>query len=321
MSTSGTNTFNLVTKQIIDLAYSRLGIYSQFHDLTSFQYSQGLTLLNMMTKNFKVYGDFLWKTCKGVLFLVSGQNEYILDGSTANATQTNTLITTTLSADADSGATSVTLTSVTGISIGYYIGIELDDNSIFFTTVSNISGYVVTIADAITDSATSGNSVYSYETNITRPENITSLQTQLSTTTQIDCVKLSRNSYDRLPIKTSIQSFPSQFYYDKQLTLGNIFLWPTPNNTAQYCYFTYQAQFFDFTDSTNNPDFPQEWLNVLILNLAVILAGYNGIKDPDFITILKQEAQSALVEAKGYDNEETSIYFQPASVINTGNYR
>lgn len=321
MAVSNTNNFNLVTSQIIQLAYSRIGLYTEFHDLTNFQYQQGLTLLNTMTKSLKVFGDNLWKTARGTLFLASGQNNYILDGSTANATENFTA--TTLNVDAASGASTISVTSTTGFADTYFVGITLNNNNIFWTTENGAPvGNIITLASTLTGAASSGNAVYVYQTKISRPESITSLQTQLNINTQIDCVKLSRNSYDRIPNKNSpIQSFPSQFYYSKELTYGQIFLWPTPNTSVPYVQFTFQKQFFDFTNPTDSPDLPPEWLNALYRNLAVFLAGHNGIRDPQIVNDLKQEAAQALMDAKGYDNEETSIYFQPASVINTNTYR
>lgn len=319
MTTSGTNTFNLVTDEIINLAYSRIGLYSEFHDLTAFQRSQGLTLLNTMTKSLKVYGDYLWKTARGTLWLVNGVSEYILDGSTANATED--YVETINVGTALSGATSIVVYDNIGISIGYFIGIYTDNNSLFWTKVSGVSGTTISLTAPLPYSLSDQAQIFCYQTKINRPMTVPSLQTQLNATTQVDCVKLSRNSYDRIPIKNSILSFPSQFYYNLQLTYGNITLWPTPNNETQYVKFTFQKQFFDFADPTNTPDFPSEWLKPLYLNLAVVLAGHNGIRDPQFISDLKAEAVQALQDAKGYDNEETSIYIQPASVTNTNTYR
>lgn len=68
---------------------------------------------------------------------------------------------TTLSATASKNATTVTLTSVTGISDGDPIGIVMDNGPTHWTYADgDPSGSVVTLGSYLPDQATSGNAVY-----------------------------------------------------------------------------------------------------------------------------------------------------------------
>ena len=71
---------------------------------------------------------------------------------------------------------------------------------------------------------------------------------------------------------------------------------------------------------TDNFDFPTEWLRALYLGLACVLYGFYPITDPNQSKILLAEYQDALAEVVSFDDENTSIYFIPATDQNRGGY-
>lgn len=318
MTVSGTNTFNQVRNQIIELALARLGIKTFGRGLTPQDITQGSTVLNSMVKSWKNSGRHLWKTAEGTLFLAVGQAAYVLDGTTANATEDYSETATT--ADITSGTTVIPVADTSGFVVGYNIGILQNDFTLHWSTITNIASLNITIADAITVNVDSNQAVYAYETKIKRPESVDSLRLKRNPGNEVPCVYLSRDTYFNIPVKY-IAGSPNQYYYDKQLTYGTLYLWPTPNDASQTAKFTYQKQFFDFDTPTNDPDFPNEWIKTLYLNLAVDLAGFYGKADPNFMAILKAEAADSWTMAEGYDREDTSFYIQPATNTNVNTYR
>lgn len=316
MATSGTNTFNLTRNQIIDLALTRIGVKTLNRNPSNAEVLQAATVLNSMVKSWKNKGLNLWKSTQGTLFLTPGQRIYKLDGVTANATEEYTY--GLLNADAVSGATSITVDDPSQFTIGYFIGIMQDDNTSKWTTITNKVGAVLTLADALTADATTGNYVYCYQTKINRPEVVSSLQLFITPTQSVSNVIYSNNSYFNIPTLET-PGIANIMYYDKQLTYGNIYLWPVPNVNTYFATFTFQKQFDDFDTATNTPDFPPEWLDALYLNLAQRLLGLYGKSgtDSDLVT----EARMAMEEAEGYDREDTSIYLQPATDNNIYSYR
>jgi hypothetical protein len=317
MSTSGTNTFTQVKNQIIELAYSRAGILSDENSLTAFQIERGSTLLNIMIKNWIIEGVRLWKQAKGTLFLERGQASYNLNGSSANATEDYDETETT--ADALSGATTIPVADTTGFVVGYNIGVMQDNGSIHWTTIANIASLVITLDDPLTYDTVSGSDVFVYQTKINRPENIINAQCQISNGIQIAMQLLARDTYDAIALKDQ-QGIPTQLYYNKQLSFGEIKVFQTPSSEIYKILFTFQKQFFDMTNPTTDFDFPTEWLKPLYTNLAKILIGFNSVKDPQFIADLKEEATTDLALVKGFDDDLESIYFYPASDDNRGTY-
>jgi hypothetical protein len=316
MTTSGTNTFNLTGNEIIDLSLARIGVKTLNRKPTNEEILQARKILNAMVKSWKNKGLNLWKSTQGTLFLTPGQRIYKLDGVTANATESYTF--DTIAVNAISGAMSITVNDPTKFTIGYFIGIMQDDNTSKWTTITNIVGPVITLASALTANASIGNYIYCYQTKINRPEGVSSFQLFITPTQSVSNVIYSNNSYFNIPTleTTGISNI---IYYDKQLTYGNIDVWPVPNVNTYLATFTFQKQFDDFNSSTDTPDFPPEWLETIYLGLAERLLGVNGKSgtDPDLIA----QAKAALQEAEGYDREDTSIYIQPATDSNIYTYR
>lgn len=317
MTVSGTNTFTQAKNQIIELAYSRAGVLSDENSLTAYQIDRGSVLLNIMIKAWIQDGIRLWKQARGTLFLVRGQAAYNLNGSTANATEDYEETETT--ADAISGATTIPVSSATGFVVGYNIGIMQDDGNIHWTTITNIASLVITLNSALTYAVTSGSDVFVYQTKINRPENIINAQCAISDSIQVGMQLLARDTYDAIAIKDQ-RGIPTQLYYNKQLSYGEIKLFQTPSSETYKIHFTFQKQFFDMTNPTTDFDFPPEWLLPLYLNLAVMLLGFNAVKDPQFIMMLKEEASTSLSMAKQFDDEMGSIYFYPAGDNNRGTH-
>lgn len=322
MTVSGTNTFNLVRNQIIEEAFKEIGVLTPNRSLTNEEMNDGALKLNLFCKSLIASESFLWKTEQAVLFLEPGQAAYILDGSTSNCTQVYTE--TALSADVISGATSITVNDTTGFVIGYFIGIIQSDSTALWTTITNIVGTTITLNNALSTSATSGASVFAYQTKIGRPERIQNAQARIDSGTgsnqDIPMVQLSRDTYFDIPVK-DISARPNQYYYDKQLTSGIIYLWPIPDSSVDMIVLTFIKQIYDFDAPNDNADFPVEWLTPIILGLANRLVRSYGRLDATEKEQLKRDAEEALADVEGYDREPTSIYFQPATNKNINNFR
>jgi hypothetical protein len=314
MAVSETNTFTLTKNEVIEMAFARIGVISEGATLTSYQIDRGSQLLNVMIKSWLAKGFRLWKQERATLFL-DGTNEYVL--GTANATED--YANPTLSADASSGATSISVSSIAGLVIGYNIGVVQNDNTILWTTITNIVSTTITLNDALTSDASSGNNVFVYETKLGKVENIITAQLKMNSTTEIPLQLNSRDTYDALPVKT-LTGIPNKLYYNKLLNTGIIKLFPQPSSVNYFVNFTYQKQFYDMTNPTDSFDFPVEWLRALYLNLATTLYGFYPISDATQIQLLAAEAQGALMEVVSFDDENTSIYLEPATDTNRGNY-
>jgi hypothetical protein len=306
MAVSGTNTFSQTRNDIINRALSILGVKARGRALTAEEVNEASDALNLFVKGLKSEGVYLWKYSEGTLFLTVGQESYVLDGSTANATESFTQ--TTTSAAALSAATAIVVTSATGFTVGYYVGVMKDDGDIFWTTIASVAGTTINLSNALTDDVSSAATVYVYQTKITRPESITSARRRDSSSYDTVLSELARSDYSNLSQKT-VSGQPTQFYYDKQLSSGTFYLYQAPSDATNTIKFTFQKMFFDFTNGTDNPDFPIEWAETLAFGLASRLT-YDYETNKTKAELIKRTADEMLRNLKGYDRED-SVYFVP----------
>ena len=306
MAVSGTNTFSQTRNDIINRALSILGVKTRGRALTSEEVNEASDALNLFVKGLKSEGVYLWKYAEGTLFLTVGQESYLIDGSTANATESFTQ--TTTSAAALSGATAIVVTSAIGFTADYFVGVMQDDGDIFWTTVASVAGTTINLDDALTDNVSSGATVYVYETKMSRPEAVTSARRRDSSNYDTPLNELARSDYYDLAQKT-VTGMPTQFYYAKFINYGTFYLYQAPDDATNTIKFTFQKMFFDFTSGTDNPDFPIEWAETLAFGLASRLTFDYGI-DKTKAQLIKATADEMLRNLKGYDRED-SIYFVP----------
>lgn len=105
---------------------------------------------------------------------------------------------------------------------------------------------------------------------------------------------------------------PIQLNYQPFINYGEINLWPVPDSSATNSTVTivYQSPFQYFDSSTDTMDFPEEWYNALVYNLALNLAPEWAIPLEDR-KMLKAEAQEHLQNALSNGTEDGSLFVQP----------
>lgn len=106
---------------------------------------------------------------------------------------------------------------------------------------------------------------------------------------------------------------PIQLFYQPLVNFGKITLWPTPDFSAvanKQIKIVYQQPFDDFVSAGDTPDFPQEWHQAIIYQLATTLAPEYGVPLQDRQMLL-QEAKMYTEEALSFGNDESSLFFSP----------
>ena len=125
---------------------------------------------------------------------------------------------------------------------------------------------------------------------------------------------VTRQEYNVLGNKAS-SGRPIQIFYEPLGDYGVLHLFPTPSSTdasGNTLYIVYQRPFEDFDASTDNPDFPQEWYEVLKYQLAARMAGEYQI-DLQIRQAIGSEAKDLKDAALSFGTEEGSFYFQADS--------
>jgi hypothetical protein len=310
MTTSGTFNFTETRDQIITNALSLLGVVAAGEPVNTNDITLCASLLNQMVKGWMAQGVHLWTEEEGTLFLINGQNQYILSssGGTQASDGSGTPVETTLATSAASSATTITPTTTVGMSSGDNIGIQLNNNTIQWTTINGApANGVVTLTAALTSAAASGNQVFTYTTVCPKPLSIHGARLRNSNGFDRTVKIEPRQVYDMIPQK-SLTGSPIILMYSPQLSNGIVYLWPTPNDVSSRIEFTYLRTIQDFDASSDNPDLPQEWLECLAYNLAVRAAPAYGINlasggiggNPDILRM----AAEFLDELKAWDCEQ-----------------
>lgn len=314
MATSGSSNFSMSRDDIIKYAVMLTGNLSEGGTPTTAQTTDCAMYLNMIVKAREADGMPLWATKQGYLLPTTGTSTMTLGGSD-NAVSDYSV--TTTSAAALSGASTIVVTSATGISSGYAIGIELSDSTMQWTTVNGApSGTTVTLTATLTQSVASGAQVYCYSTSnrIMRPLRITSAYNinygSVSTPTRYPINIVSRDQWFSLGGPTNA-SVPNQIYYDTGLTgTGTVYIYPrflTGDNIIQI---TYQKPYDDFDASGDTPDFPQEWYMAITYELAAMLGARYGVPIAER-KLLFAEASYYRELALSNGTEQGSLMLQP----------
>lgn len=311
MAISNNPTFISTRSDIIKDAYSMLNIFGVDETIDNENYQAANRILNRMVKNWMAQGYHLWLKEIAYLFLRNGQNTYSLSSSSADHSTLN-YFNTTLSADAALGANSITVEDASGINLNDHIGIIVSGNDLFWTTVYSKVGNTINFPAGITLplSATEGANVYSYTVQLQKPLEIYSA-VRSDNDRDIPMDYFSYQEWFELPNKTGTTSTPVSFSYDKQLTEAVIRLWPAPSDCNIIIKFVISREIFNFDVNSNNPDFPQEWHEAIVFNLAYRLAFPHRKANDQAYQNLLLRSQQALSEALGFDNEQNSMYIQP----------
>lgn len=309
MSTSGSTNYSLTTNTIIRKAYEFLGVYTPSDTIAPEDVASALDWLNMMVKSWQTQGVYLWKEGIGTLFLQKGTRKYTLGPSGDHGSDTT--VRTTLSASAASSATTLTVTSSTGMTAGDYIGVELDSGTLYWTTIVSVaSSTSVTITSGLTSAATSGNQVYTYTTRIGKPLHITSAtvrdENDFERPLQIDA----REDYFNTITDKYQEGDVYRLYFQPRLTSTDIYLYQVPNSTKKVIEFSYYKAIEDFDNSSDDPDFPSEFTLCLVVNLAKYLAPGAG-KDQKYINTIAPQADDLFTQLKEWSHEHNYIQVNP----------
>jgi hypothetical protein len=251
----------------------------------------------------------LWARKTGYILPVSDTNQVLLGPTGGHATLSYTQ--TTLASDAASGASTIVVTSATGFGASYYLGIELDDGTMQWTTQSGAaSGTTVTPLVVLTGAASAGNYVYVYQTKLQRPLHIVdAYRSNLADESDVSLLSIARTDFDLLGRKTS-EGEPNQLAYEPLLDNGVAYIYPQFSNGKSIITIVFQRPFEDFDASADTPDFPQEWYDALCYLTAVRLAPVYGLPVQDR-SQLRAEANDALQMALENEPEDASFSIQP----------
>ena len=309
MGLSQSYDFTRTRREIIKEAYELIGAIEPDATVSTNEEASAVTSLQLLLKQNQ--GDGLWlhtyKDC--ILFLEKDKTQYSLGPSGDNAAEESDVISTTLSDDHSTSATSIKLTSGTGMANSDKIGLELDDGTAPWTTISS-GGSTTTavVASGIASAASDGNTVYTYTSKIQRPLRIEDANLRDSNNIDTPVSIISLSEYRSLSNKQADGERIVQVAYDPQLTDGILNVWPRTSNVVNRLAFSMKRPVMNIDGYGQHAEIPTEWLDWITWELAYKLSFKQPLPLQERM-LIRNEADR-LKEALT-DYEHTSFFIDP----------
>jgi hypothetical protein len=297
MATSGSKNYSVTRANVIEAALRKCGVYDQGESISGDETNAADTALNLMVKEWVARGIDIWLRDEITVFLQPDSQVYNL--GTAHATRS--YVDTTLRTAIAASATVIPVTSSTGMTASDNIGIKLTDNTIHWDTIASVDdGTQVTITTGVASAATAGKKVYAYTTKAERPTKIVSAYRRDSNDIDAEISIIGENEYFLQSNKAS-SGPPVEVWYQPTMTTGSLYVWPVDGG-ANWDRIVLSVHYYpdDFDTAADNPQFPIEWGNALVWNLAAELASEYGIPEKEQGR-LWQIAEFKLNELLDYD--------------------
>lgn len=310
MARSDSRNYTLTRNDLIKRAFQYAGIYDIRSSIPDDEMNLAVDLLNMMIKHWQAEDVFLWNRREATLFTAKDTNKYSLGGTGDHAT--TSYVSTQVATAASSGASTLVMDSTTGMTANDNIGIELDDGTRQWTTITSVdSSTNVTLDGTLDDDVNVDAYVVSYTNKINRPLLILNGRwSQLdNTATEVVANMMRRNDYFNISNKTAAGA-PNQFYYDKQLDNGTLYLFQRPDDVDYIFNFSYYDEVEDMDSATDNFDFPLEFTYAITWNLSAEIALAYGMH-PEHEK-LQQKADRTRLQLRGFNYDGESILMAPA---------
>jgi hypothetical protein len=315
MATSGSYDFLVTRDNLITDAHLYIGAIGEGESCTTAQVTEAARILNMIIKLRAADGMPAWALKRGFILPFTGASSIATDSHVVTF-----YAQTTISADEAATETTISITSGTDTANGDQIGIELDDGSMHWTTISSGGGTTTpVIASGLPSAAASGNMVYVYTASadrIQKPLRIIDANVlDLTNNTGHEINIEERSDYFNMSNRTS-EGVPNLIFYDLgstsnlNLDNGQIYVWPRFIDGNNIIEFTYIRPFQDFDASSDNPDFPPAFSLPLMLELAALLGPKFGVESAER-KALREEALFYRMEALQTVVEEGSLSLQP----------
>lgn len=309
MATSGTTTYSVTRDDVIQEAMELMKLVNEGEAPSSYQLTTLSRTLNLMLKAWVKRGAQLWKIRYIQVPMVAGVIQYPL-GNTAGYVYSATITAAGSGGTPGSYALGFAGGGGTGATGTYTIGAGGTVTAISITA----GGSSYTSAPTLSfPSGPAGATATATIVGLTGARPLRILEAFLrnnaaSPPQDIPLILLSRNEYNLLGTKTN-SARPNQFYYDAQLTNGQLYVFPQPifsDNVTIHA--TAQIPVEDMSAAGDNFDLPQEWFKCAAYGLASE-AGPKFISDVGRLQWLTGVYQDELQQCFDWSVEESSIFF------------
>lgn len=327
MATSGSWDFSLTASAVIQAAFEDLGLVIPGGTVASASQTMALRRLNMLAKQYQGRtqgwpGMPVHTRQRVTLFLAKGQQTYLVGPASTDARATTRYGRTTIDAAEAIGQTIISVTATTdtttepGVSItataADIIGVEQNDGTIFWSTVSSISaGDTITISSGLGVAAGVGNYVWWFTSRAQRFPYIESavLRNANYNDTPLD-VFAEPALYDRGVADKYADGTPTAILVEPLRLNTRVTLDTQPTDVTDTIVLTVLYPAEDYDAVTDDIAFPQEALRFLSWELAFSLSPWAGRWTP----AMEQNRKEARAMYLNLNPENSALYFAAGEI-------
>ena len=304
MALSGSYDESYNVLEVVTEALQLIGVYDASDSLLAADTSTVKSSLFMMLKGWQKDGIGIWKNTPIAIFQSYEGYTYNIGPSQDHAT--SSYVKTEVATAAGAGDATLVVDSITGISDGDAVGIELDDGTLQWTTVNgDPADATITLTAVLTDSAAVDNHVYTYTTMIQKPVSLVEMRLHNPDDTERPLTIVSKEEYLNLSDKTATGT-ANMVQYEELLTYGTLNVYPACSDVQYILLGTVRHPINDLDALTNDVDFPVEYTEAMAYNLAIRIAPKFRVPVPNEVLMI---AASSYAMLKANDNSMESVFF------------
>lgn len=322
MATSGSYDYSRTATQIVTAALENLSVINAGGSVASADETTAIARLNFIAKQYNAPSSGVnlmpHSRQRVTLILAKGQQSYLI-GSASTDSRASTAVGRTTVSSAYASGTSLSVTALTDttsypgstitMTASDLIGVELDDGTVSWTTISAASGSPITLGGALAGAAAAGNKVYWFtsraqrlvyvESVVLRDEDLN--DTALSVYRDVRAYEegVASKHSDGDPTCVLIENLRS----NTRLTFDS-----QPQDVTKTVVITGWYPNEDYDATSDDIAFPQEALRFLTWELSFELA-------PAFGRAWSVEMEKNRLEARqaflNLNPETTDLYFRP----------
>lgn len=323
MATSNSWDFSLTAAQLVARAAKNLGVLASGGTINTNDEADLLQTLNVIAKEFQGTSDMspgmkVHTRQRVTLFVAKGQQTYTVGPASTDARATTLYGRTTISAAESAAQTTLSVTAITDtttfpgttvtMTAADIIGIEQNDGTIFWTTISSTgAGPTVLVGTGLDVAAAAGNYVWWFtsraqrfpvcEGAVLRTENLN--DSELG-------VYIDARGYDQGVVDKYADGAPTTILVEPLRLSTRVTLNSQPNDVTSQIVLTVLYPSEDY-DATNDIAFPQEWLGFLEWELTLRGCPMFG---KSFTPDMQLNHKRSEAMARSLNPETSDLYFR-----------
>ena len=195
---------------------------------------------------------------------------------------------------------------------GEQLGFKVNDSLREWNVVTRLGpgANTVQLLNTTQNESSSGQSVFAYKTGIERPLKLRNYRARDKIdNNDIPVRTWTREQYFRNTIKDS-EGLPTKAYFNPTLDDAELYIWQVASDVDQNLRFTANLPIQLVFENIDTPDFPDEWTNLLVWNLAAEIGPEYGVPD-NRQAVNQAKADRYLDSVLGWDEEQGSLHAVP----------